>query len=82
MMKCLEEINTTIMYRSLIKWKDRIVHGLLMLSLFGALIASGKILRSFFLGTGIAAGLFIFGEIITAKTKRKINRDITKLKIE
>ena len=51
------------MYKFLIKNRDAINRLLLLVSLLGALFSKGNALRSFFLGLGIASGIFTFAEM-------------------
>ncbi|MDE3214104.1 MAG: hypothetical protein KGM98_12790 [Bacteroidota bacterium] len=52
------------MYKFLIKNRNAIKRLLLLVALLGALFAKGEVLRSFFLGVGIASGVFTFAEMI------------------
>jgi hypothetical protein len=59
-------------YRIFYKYRNALINVFIALSLMGALIATGEKSRSFFLGIGAAAGLFIFSE--KAGNKKSQNR--------
>ncbi len=61
-------------YRIFYKYRNVLINVFIVFSLMGALIATGEKSRSFFLGMGTAAGLFIFGERIGNK-KRQNRRE-------
>jgi hypothetical protein len=64
------------MVRFILKYNNVITRLLVAVSLIGALVAKGEPLKSFFMGMGISAGMFVLGHslyFIKSNKAREIN---------